>query len=192
MQAGFTLVETLAAITLIMVAIVAPMGLTVQSLSVAYYARDQITASNLAQEGIEIVRSMRDANVLSTSEGTPFNIFYGIPIGTSQYQAPFEVDGTQTNSSFIIISCGGSPCGTLLTNGQLYGYNHGGNPGYSASNFTRSLYACYVQSGGGCNNTASDEVRLVVVVSWQTAAYRSQQITLTENLFNWVNPGSGV
>jgi type II secretory pathway pseudopilin PulG len=163
MQAGFTLVETLAAITLIMVAIVAPMGLTVQSLSVAYYARDQITASNLAQEGIEIVRSMRDANVLSTSEGTPFNIF-----------------------------CGGSPCGTLLTNGQLYGYNHGGNPGYSASNFTRSLYACYVQSGGGCNNTASDEVRLVVVVSWQTAAYRSQQITLTENLFNWVNPGSGV
>ena len=53
---GFTLVETLAAITLIMVAIVAPMGLTVQSLSVAYYARDQITASNLAQEGIEAVK----------------------------------------------------------------------------------------------------------------------------------------
>ena len=189
---GFTLVETLAAITLIMVAIVAPMGLTVQSLSVAYYARDQITASNLAQEGIEVVRAIRDGNVLSTAEGNTTPIFNGIPIGSTVSPHPFEIDGTETQLSRIIIDCSSNACGPLLTNGQLYGYNQESQGGYNPSNFTRSITACYIQSDGTCTAAASDEVRLTVVVSWQTAAYRTQSLTLTENLYNWVNPGSGV
>jgi len=187
---GFTLIETLAAITLIMVAIVAPMALTVQSLSVAYYARDQITASNLAQEGIEIVRSVRDGNVLSNAEGTTVNIFQGIPIGSIASPHPFEVDGTETTPAKVIVDTCGTTCGPLQTNGQLYGYNQEAYSGYNASNFTRTITACYI-NGSGCTTTPSDEVRLVVVVSWQTAAYHTQQISLTENLFNWVNPGSG-
>ena len=47
---GFTLIETLVAISLLMVAIVAPMSLTARSLATAYYARDQITAFHLAQK----------------------------------------------------------------------------------------------------------------------------------------------
>ena len=99
---GFTLIETLAAIMLITVSIVAPMELTVQSLSAAYYARDQITASNLAQEGIEAVRAVRDANVLKIAEGvTPApDLFDGIPDNGNN----FNVDGTQTNSANIIIT----------------------------------------------------------------------------------------
>src|SRR5665213_1019796 len=77
-QRGFTLVETLAAISLITIAIVAPMALTVQSLQAAYYARDQITASNLAQEGIEAIRSVRDGNILATAKGTATDLFQGI------------------------------------------------------------------------------------------------------------------
>ena len=61
---GFTLIETMVAISILMVAIVAPMSLAAQSLSAAYYARDQITAFYLAQEGIEVVRSVRDTNIL--------------------------------------------------------------------------------------------------------------------------------
>ena len=57
---GFTLIETLVAVSLLAVVIVAPMSLTTQSLSSAYYARDQMTAFHLAQEAIESVRSVRD------------------------------------------------------------------------------------------------------------------------------------
>ena len=68
-KTGFTLLETLVAITLLTIAIVAPMSLTTQALGSAYYARDQITASYLAQEGLEAVRSVRDANIISNSLG---------------------------------------------------------------------------------------------------------------------------
>ena len=187
---GFTLVETLAAITLIMVAIVAPMGLTVQSLSVAYYARDQITASNLAQEGIEAVRAVRDGNVLQTAEGNTTPLFQNIlpACGSACYVDATKFNNAPTDLNPVITACGGA-CPALETDGQLYGYN---NSGWTNSNFTRTISACYIQTNGTCGATASDEVRLTVVVSWQTAAYKTQSITLTENLYNWVNPGSGI
>ena len=63
-NSGFTLIETLVAISLLSVSIVAPMALASQSLAAAYYARDQITAYHLAQEAIEAMRSIRDRQIL--------------------------------------------------------------------------------------------------------------------------------
>ena len=185
-QAGFTLVETLAAITLITIAIVAPMALTVQSLEAAFFARDQITAANFAQEGIEAVRSVRDGNVLALAEsqstsscgGTLSNgILTCIPVNQN-----FTIDATQIPAALTICSSG---C-QLKTNGQLYGYN----AGWTTTNFTRLAIACFVQTDGTCNSTVSDEMRLTVTVSWQTSAYKSQQLQLSENLYNWVQAGS--
>ena len=76
-RSGFTLIETLVAISLLAVAIVAPMSLTTQSLSSAYYARDQMTAFHLAQEAIESVRSVRDENILANEA----DLLAGIPAG---------------------------------------------------------------------------------------------------------------
>ena len=182
-EQGFTLIETLAAISLITIAIVAPMALTVQSLQSAYFARDQITASNLAQEGIESIRSVRDGNILTTAEGSATPLFQGIlpTCGTSCY-----VDA-RTVPNPTITACGGA-CPSLQTNGQLYGYNQSG---WANSNFTRTISACYIQLNGSCDpNTASDEVRLTVTVSWKTAAFKTQSVTLTDNLYNWVATGS--
>ena len=181
-EAGFTLVETLVAITLITIAIVAPMGLTVQSLEAAYYARDKITASNLAQEGLEGIRSVRDGNVLATAKGTVTPLFQGIlpACSTACY-----VDAT-TRPNPTITDCGGA-CPVLRTNGQLYAYDSS----WKSTNFTRTLSGCYIQTDNTCTAVASDEIRLTVVVSWKTSAYKAQQITLSENLYNWVTPGSG-
>src|SRR3989338_949042 len=65
---GFTLIETLVAISLLTIAIIAPMALTAQSLATAYYARDQITAFYMAQEAIEGVRALRDGQILLISQ----------------------------------------------------------------------------------------------------------------------------
>src|SRR3954462_3848275 len=87
---GFTLLETMVAVSLLAVAIVAPMSLTAQSLASAYYARDEVTAFYLAQEGLEVVRNIRDNNILQNSQGgATVNLLNGIPINTS-----FRVDTT--------------------------------------------------------------------------------------------------
>lgn len=57
---AFTLIETLIAITIITIAIVGPMTAASRAIVAAQSARDQLTASYLAQEGVEYVRAIRD------------------------------------------------------------------------------------------------------------------------------------
>src|SRR6185312_6491921 len=81
---GLTLIETMVAIALLMLALIPPMSLASQALTSAFYARNQITAFYLAQEGIEIVRAVRDANIIALAEGnSSVNIFDNIPHGAS-------------------------------------------------------------------------------------------------------------
>lgn len=61
---GFTLVETMVAITIVTLAITAALFSANSSLVAANIARDQLTASYLAQEGIEKVRLQRDNQYL--------------------------------------------------------------------------------------------------------------------------------
>ena len=172
---GFTLIETLVAITLITVAIVAPMALTVQSISVAYYARDQIIASNLAQEGIEVVRAVRDANILQSAHGTATPLFSNIPIGDGTTN-PFEVDGTKINVSDMIISSCGACTDPLEISGGEYAYTGIATP------FTRTMHTKKLWSDSGGN---AQEIQVTSKVSWQTASYQTESVTLVEDLYNW-------
>lgn len=57
---GFTLVETLIAISILMIAIASPINLAQKALSSAVLSRDQMTASFLAQDGLEAIKNLRD------------------------------------------------------------------------------------------------------------------------------------
>ena len=187
---GFTLIETLAAITLLIVAIVSPMLLTERSLASAYYARDQITAYYLAQEAIEAIRQIRDDNILKIAHYTgPLtsspNLFDGINSVSPSCNGPqqyFTVDATQTNINPTPCPTPSDPtsCPNLQTSGGLYGY--GAN--WSNTYFKRVAYACYTDS-------SQDEVFLSVTVSWQTGALAARSFTMTEDLYRWVQDGSG-
>ena len=107
-QAGFTLIETLVAVSLLSVSIVAPMALTTQSLTAAYYARDQVTAFNLAQEGIEAIRAIRDGQILQISQNanaTGIDLFGPIPVDQD-----FTIDSRQSSPSNAIQTCSGVVC----------------------------------------------------------------------------------
>ncbi|MES2223363.1 MAG: prepilin-type N-terminal cleavage/methylation domain-containing protein [Patescibacteria group bacterium] len=62
---GFTLIETLVAITLLVVAITGPLQIAANALFSAFYARDEITAYYLAVEAVEYVKNSRDTLFLS-------------------------------------------------------------------------------------------------------------------------------
>lgn len=62
---GFTLIETLVAIAILVTSIVGPLSIAAKGLAASLLARDQITAFYLAQEGVEYIRGMRDENILA-------------------------------------------------------------------------------------------------------------------------------
>ena len=186
LNAGFTLIETLVAVSLLSIAIVAPMSLTSQSLTTAYIARDQITAFNLAQEGLEAVRAARDGQILLISQSANnggADLFGDIPLDTD-----FTVDSRETNPAVAMKECTGlwripsGACPPLQTDGTLYGYDPDITV-WPATYFTRTLHAEYV--GGG-----QDEIRVSVTVSWPTASMQVRKFVIFENLYRWVNDGS--
>ncbi len=67
---GFTLVEALIAISILMIAIASPMTLAQKGLSTATLSKDQMIASFLAQDGVEAVKNIRDQIAVSASPGS--------------------------------------------------------------------------------------------------------------------------
>lgn len=63
--AGFTLIETIVALTLIVAAVSGPMALATRGIFSAKFAKSRLVALNLSQEGIELIRHMRENNVLA-------------------------------------------------------------------------------------------------------------------------------
>ncbi len=63
---GFTLVETLVAITIFVTVIVGPLTIAWSSMQSAYFANEQTTAIFLAQEALESIRLQRDNQGLET------------------------------------------------------------------------------------------------------------------------------
>ena len=63
-QSGVTLVESLVAMMIMVVGLVAMLSLALSSLERARVSKEQIVATTLVREGIEIVRTIRDTNWL--------------------------------------------------------------------------------------------------------------------------------
>jgi len=175
---GFTLIETLVAVSLLTVAVVAPMTLTQQSLSSAYYARDQITAYNLAQEGIESVRAARDGQILqiATAADGSVDLFGPIPVDTD-----FYINGTESNALLAIDECDGvCPPLQLSEDGSLYTYG----PGLVETKFVRTMRASYVSP------ESNDEIQLSSTVTWELDSGQTRSFTIYENVYRWINDGS--
>ncbi len=63
-RGGFTLLEALVAVSILMVAVVAPITIAQKGLSSAVYTKNQMIASYLAQDAIEYIKNVRDGNIL--------------------------------------------------------------------------------------------------------------------------------
>lgn len=179
-QRGFTLIESLVAITVLTVAIAAPLTLASQSLSAAYSARDQVIAFNLAQDAIETVRAQRDNNILSILKNST-NITWLDNLSVQlvgQSPKPFMVDSLSLTKNFIPCSSSqSSSCSNLLFdyNTGFYGHEHG-----SPSKFKRSVMITEIP------NTNGNEVKVKAVVTWKSGISSTRRVLLEENIYNWI------
>lgn len=85
---GFTLIETLFAVLIFSTALISLMAISGRGVSATNIAKQQIVAQYLAQEGIEVVRNIRDSNFISNNpnwldgiddctSSNPCNVVYG-------------------------------------------------------------------------------------------------------------------
>ncbi len=96
---GFSITEVIISVFVIVVGLVAILGLITSSIRESYSSRNRIIASQLAQEGVELIRNVRDSNVASSASGGAFAYF---PAVTSSCR----VDKTYTYPANIPCSAG--------------------------------------------------------------------------------------
>jgi len=167
---GFTLLEALVAISILMVAVAAPITIAQKGLSSATYSKNQMIASYLAQDVIEYIKNKRDEvsiNNLNYGDWDNLSIFglNGNPKTLCMSANGCEVDTllnvmTDTNAVKQI----GSQLTPLNTDTNgFYGYKN--DSGYKATNFTRKINIELHNIDGGATS-AKDEALITVTVSW--------------------------
>ncbi len=169
---GFTLVETLVAITIIAIAMTGPFFAVQQALNASRTARDQLIASSLAQEGIEYVRAVRDTNYLSgRSWLAGFDGTAGeLSASANCFTADCVVDPAKRTARTTITPLYISESGT----NALYNQQQAG----MQTPFTRKVRIANVSG-------RPHEAVVTVTVTW-TSRGQTQTVTVRETLNNWL------
>lgn len=153
---GFTLVETLVAITILLIAVLAPMRIVSQSIKAAALSQQQLTATFLAQEGVEAMIRLRDDDALDG--GATWDWYTNLPSACSSGTG-CDYDPATDN----LIVCSGNNCKIYLdesaSNNTYYSHDSNG----TETLYTRTTTVSEVQTG---------EVEVTCTVSWYSDIVR--------------------
>jgi type II secretory pathway pseudopilin PulG len=156
---GFTIVESLVAILILMVTITAVMTLVQSSLSTASIATKQLTASFLAHDAFEYVRAGFSENKITgstcSSGGCSIDTVNAGSSDTSDTSLGYKACAT------------GSPCGLLyLDNNKQYVHT---SSGAEASQFSRWVKI----------DDVTDGLNVEVRIDWKSGTYSKTNIFRT-------------
>lgn len=191
---AFTLVETLVAVSIVTLAVTGPLVTASRTIVAAEIANDQITASYLAQEGIEYVRAMRDDAYLKSYRDTPnpalvsSNAWNWFITGNESFSvlsclnATCTLDTTENmgttqdaSTPYSITPCSGNTCTQLyMTSVGTYSQNSTGN---TPTGFTRTIEV---------NTVPPDDFEKVVVskVTWDFHG-TLHTVTIMDHITRW-------
>ncbi len=167
---GFTLVETLVAISILLMAVVAPLVIIAGNISAIFSVKDKVTALYLAEDGIDYIKYKIDTNYNKIDAGIPVNWLEGIPcINENDW---CEIDSF--NDTIGLCNRDTYTCVPLKLNSGtgVYGYVSGSN-----SKFTRTVR---IKEEGG---NPDDQV-IKAEVTWQDHGV-PKQVIVAEHTFHW-------
>ncbi len=163
-QKGFTILEVLAVISIVTIGLVGLISLINQNIHVNYINKSKIIAIGLAQEGIELVRKVRDDNWL---EGNAWD----------KYISPTDTEGTfaiaSSTNIFIDKNCNNitdSECRLRKTSNGFYNHTSGTN-----TQFYRLITV---------KEPNNYELIVMSKVQWRTAN-GFHNVVAEEHLYNW-------
>jgi len=188
-QSGFSLVETLVAISILLVVIVGPMSISSSAAKSTSFASEQVIAFFLAQEGAEMAQKARDDLLLRSFidpsdpsyEPTPWADFVDTSGGA--YDECFTATGCglelNTDADGTLktpILCTGSSCELYFNeNADRSRYTHV-SAGATSTPFTRIIFM---------TENDNREVEVISRVYWRTGSQRSsQEVEVVTYLFN--------
>lgn len=135
--AGFTLIETIVAVGIIVIGLISALTLITNSLFYVSNIGDRLIAANLTAEGLEVVKNIRDNNWLQ-------GLLWNNGLTNGDYQVSY--------SSTVLSPYSGSPL--LLDSGSgIYSYAVG-----STTPYVRKI---------SISNLSGYEIRVVSTVTWQ-------------------------
>ena len=182
---GFTFVETLVAITVLLVAVVAPMSLASDGITASHLAQDQIVAFYLGQEGVEAVKNMRDHNRLSNdASGQLGNDFTGnlseciVSDPVSDEGCVIDTTRMPETGMFWTERCNGGCDPVRVSNSEPYVYSHL-TTGTVESKYTREVKVWYPT--GNINEAV---VEAQITWSFERSG-EAKTYTVRNYLYNW-------
>jgi len=170
---GFTLVETMVAITILTLAISGAFFTANSAMVASNIAHDQLIASYLAQEGIEYVRMMRDNEYLAAYVDSAHDTTNAWSNFLNPLTAACSTSCQFDPADNSLRSCSGDGCSVLwLASANIYTQKQTTG---AATPFTRTIRATSV--------TDIDE-KIVSMVTW---SYHNSQysVTIVDHLTPW-------
>ncbi len=187
---GFTILESLVAIAILLVALTGPMVFAQQSLRASRLAGDQITAFYLAQDAIELVKHVRDQNSLYlyreewlTGLATCF-ASESVTDGGCQLSSSEWTEGNETSA---VVACAAN-CWVYEQDGffGIFGKNPSAGSPPENPRFSRRV-RIMAADGSTLVPASSDEALIEVDVSWSTLGVSSvRHVLVREHIYNWI------
>jgi len=167
-SSAFTLVEVLIAISILIIGILSGFILVTRALYNVAVIKDRLTASFLAQEGIELTRQIRDSNFLRILNEESISWNNGLETGS--YIIKSNVEGEEL---IQLVPITPSEAPDFLYNDALKIYNYStGEP----TTFNREIKITTI---------SNDEIRVESIMQWKTRTI-DFDLFVEDHLYNWM------
>lgn len=181
---GFTLIEVLAATFLLTVGVGATLIAVNQTSAFTQVTSSRLTAIYLAQEGIEIVKNIRDTNFLKINKGIAGVTWYGDLCLTS----PCNWKADYTTTSFINDCASPTAHNCDTYDGDKLNFDVSGFYKYSAAGqqslFKRKITISALEDLDTPPDGIPDKMKVQTLVSWEERG-RSHEVTVQEIFYKW-------
>jgi prepilin-type N-terminal cleavage/methylation domain-containing protein len=188
-EQGFSLVETLVAITILLLVIVGPLTISSQSARSTSFASEQVIAFFLAQEGLEIIQKGRDDLVINGFDNASFDAWAAFTNTSGFYRHCYDVNsgcGVEllANASGALdapIDCGSDARCPLYFDDSIGSTLRSRYTPDQPGTYLSTPYSRTVTM----QSVSSDEVRVESTVYWRNSDQREEQsVTVETYLFN--------
>lgn len=184
-QRGFTLVETLVSITILLIIVTGPMTISMSSAKSTNFASEQVIAFFLAQEGAEIAQKTRDEFWLNDilNADSQWDDFADDTTG-GFFEDCFTTSGcglelnTDTSGSLkSIVDCAVNSCRLYFNStAERDRYTYSSAAGNTEMLYTRKIYFTKI---------SDSDVKVISEVTWRTGTLRQiQKVEVETHLFN--------